>query len=397
MVFFGPRTRKVRPIGLDIGHDSLKMLQLKVENGRVTVLAAEKVRFDPSLNGDAEARRQRVISAIRQMLGKRTFRGRNVVSCLPSEAVRITSLRLAETEPEGIERALHKEVAQRFGFGPDEGVVNYIVAGSVRHAEETKNELIVFAAGHETIRAHIEMLEEAGLRPVSIDVIPCALFRSFERLMRRQEDKERTVVLVDVGARFTTVVFGRGGQITFIKQIPVGGNRFRGEVASRLAVGIDKAEQLREVLRREKGCAIRRSAGGEKACDADGGPLDPTTKSVVVDAITAVAEELAREVSLCLRYYTVTFRGKRIGKAIVSGGEAYEGILMNVLRRHLAVQVEIAEPLRGFDLSAGGGRLNFDSDRRGLLCEWAVAVGLGLKGSNWLMTSEQTGESHEGN
>jgi len=26
--------------------------------------------------------------------------------------------------------------------------------------------------------------------------------------------------------------------------------------------------------------------------------------------------------------------------------------------------------------------MNFDSDRRGLLCEWAVAVGLSLKGLN---------------
>jgi len=38
----------------------------------------------------------------------------------------------------------------------------------------------------------------------------------------------------------------------------------------------------------------------------------------------------------------------------------------------------VAEPLRGFDMM----NVNFDSDRRGLLCEWAVAVGLSLKGWN---------------
>jgi Tfp pilus assembly PilM family ATPase len=83
-----------------------------------------------------------------------------------------------------------------------------------------------------------------------------------------------------------------------------------------------------------------------------------------------------------LRYYTVTFRGKRVERAIFAGGEAYENILLNVLRRQLTVEIEVAQPLRGFDLSSEGAHVNFDSDRRGLLCEWAVAVGLGLKGWN---------------
>jgi type IV pilus assembly protein PilM len=87
---------------------------------------------------------------------------------------------------------------------------------------------------------------------------------------------------------------------------------------------------------------------------------------------------LAREISLCFRYYTVTFRGKRVERAVFSGGEAYERILLNVLKRQLAVEIEMAQPLRGFDMTS----LNFDSDRRGLLCEWAVVVGLGLKGWN---------------
>ena len=48
------------------------------------------------------------------------------------------------------------------------------------------------------------------------------------------------------------------------------------------------------------------------------------------------------------------------------------------LRRQLAVDIEIAQPLRGFDLS----KVNFNDERRGgLMCEWAIAVGLSLKRS----------------
>jgi type IV pilus assembly protein PilM len=103
---------------------------------------------------------------------------------------------------------------------------------------------------------------------------------------------------------------------------------------------------------------------------------------MIIDAATSVAEDLAREISLCLRYYTVTFRGARVERAIFAGGGAYEDVLIDVLRRQLVVEIEVAEPLRGFDLSSKRASLNFRADRRGMLCEWAVAVGLSLKGWN---------------
>ena len=378
MISWKLKTRGQRPIGLDIGHNSIKMIQLAVNEGHISILAADKVHIDAGINGDGEERRSFVISAIKQMLTEGNFRGRNVVSCLPSDRLKITSLRLAEAETQEIEQVLRKEVGQRFGLDPDKDTINYVLAGNVQQGDEIKNELILFAADDETIKNHIGMLEEAQLRPVAIDTIPCALFRSFERSLRRQEDREHTVVFVDVGSRFTTVVFGRGGEISFVKQIPIGGEKFNREIAAKLGISINEAETLRGKLRMERADAEPYFQGTPAQNTANEGRLDASTRQVMVDAISAVAEELAREISLCFRYYTVTFRGKRVERAVFAGGEAYEGILLNVLKRQLAVEIEVAQPLRGFDMM----NVNFDSDRRGLLCEWAVAVGLSLKGCN---------------
>ena len=382
MVSWNLKNRSPRPIGLDIGHNSVKMIQLTVSGGQIGVLAADKVRIDPNVNGDPQGRRAVVVSAIKQMLAKGNFRGRNVVSCLPNDKLKITSLRIGETEFDQIEQVLRKEVVQRFGLDPDKDAVDYVVAGSVRQGDEVKNELILFAADDETIRGHIAMLEEAGLRPAAIDTVPGALFRGFERWQRRQEDKERTVVFVDVGSQFTTVVFGRGGEISFVKQIQIGGERFSREVAEKLGISVVEAERLREKLRAEKASTPAKSDSTEETDAGEEPTIDASTRQVMVDAISSVAEELAREVSLCLRYFTVTFRGKRVERAIFSGGEAYENILLNVVRRQLTVEIEVAQPLKGFDISSERESINLDSDRRGLLCEWAVAVGLGLKGMN---------------
>jgi len=376
MISWKLKTRGQRPIGLDIGHNSIKMLQLAINGGHISILAADKTPLDSSINGDGEEGRTFIISAIKRMMAEGNFRGRSVVSCLPNDSLKITSLRLAEVETQEIEQVLRKEVSQRFGLDPDKDAMNYLLAGNVRQGEEIKNELILFAVDNETVKNHIQMLEEAELKPVAIDSIPCALFRSFERSLRRQEDKEYTVVFVDLGSRFTTVVFGRGGKISFVKQIPIGGEKFNQDIAAKLGVSINEAEMLRGKLRLERSRLgpHRHAAPPQKTANDD--LLDASTRQVMVDAIGAIAEELAREISLCFRYYTVTFRGKRVERAVCAGGEAYENILLNVLKRQLTVEIEVAQPLKGFDMM----NVKFDSDKRGLLCEWAVAVGLSLNG-----------------
>jgi len=387
MINFKLKTQKQRPIGLDIGNSSIKMIQLAVDNGRVSVVAADKVQIDPDINGDAEKKRTFVISAIKQMLAKSNFCGRDVVSCLPNEASKITSLRVAEMETRETERFLKKEVAQRFGFDPEKDAINYILAGNVRQGNEVKRELILFAADHQVITSHIRMLEQAQLIPVAIDTVPCALFRGFERFLDKVEEEENTVVFVDIGNSFTTIVFVRGEEISFVKQIPIGGEKFNSLLASKLSINVSEAEALRDALRIEKVANVagdfskRQASQSSSPQREDRVSLDPSTRQVIVDSVGAVAEKLAREISLCFRYYTVTFRGKRVERAILSGGEAYEGILLNVLKRRLTVEIELARPLRDFDMTG----VHFDSDDRGLLCEWAVAVGLSLKGWNGIV------------
>ena len=380
MISWNFTTRGLQPIGLDIGHNYIKMIQLAINDSQIGVLAADKVRIDPKINGDGEERKQFVGSAIKQMLAEGDFRGRNVVSCLPNDKLKITSLRLPETEPGQIEQALAKEAANRFALNPDADAIKYILAGSVRQGDEVKNELILFAADNETIKNHIAMLEQAELKPVAIDTVPCALFRSFERSLRRQEDKERTVVFADIGGQFTTVVFGRGSDICFVKQILLGGENFDREIAAKLGIEVSEAAALRSRLRIERGLPALEAELADRDPNKSSPALDTATRQVIADAIGTVAEELAREISLCLRYYTVTFRGRRVERAFLTGGEAYESTLLNVLSRGLAVEIEVAQPLKGFDLSGKGMHINLDGDRRGLLCEWAVPVGLSLKG-----------------
>jgi type IV pilus assembly protein PilM len=365
------KSQKILPIGLDIGHSAIKMVQLSISDEGVRVLAFDRAPVDADEMMEDETRQEVVTHAIQQMLRRTRFKGKDVIAALPADKLRITSLRLAEAERFDAEKALRKEAAHRFGLDARVDAIKYMLAGSVRQGDELKSEYILFATDDQTIRRHIALLEKAGLQPRGIDAGPCALFRNFERLMRRQADREHTIIFVDIGHRYTLVAFGRAGEICFVKQMAFGTARFAEDIAGKLGISTSDAEALRSKMASDE-------------------TVDASTRRLVVDTLHNTAEQLAAEISLCLRYYTVTFRGKRVERAVLAGGGVHETALLDVMRHHLAIETEVAEPLRGFVADREDG----SAERQMLSSDFALAVGLSLKGSH---TSAPSAASSEAN
>lgn len=364
---------KAGPIGLDIGHKSIRMIQLAQSKTGIKVIAAEEEAITLDAQSDQQMRHDFIICAISDMLTRGGFQGRNVVSCLSNGELKIKSFRLSSTEKDGLEEVVQREASERFGLDPEKDEIRHMLAGKAFNGEDVKREVILFAVQRETIEQHILILEEAGLTPVGIDSVPCALLRSIRQTMRRQADQEATRFFVDVGSEFTTVIIGNSEGISFIKQIPIAGRQLNEAVASTLDIGIKEATFLRSKLQKE-----------------DSDTVNQSTRQAVIDAMRQVNEDIAREVSLCFKYHAVTFRGKSPEDILLAGGEAYEGTLVDTLQRHLGVEVVLARPLRGYEF--GKGELVGREDD--CLSEWTVAAGASIKG--WDMT-KYGGQRHERN
>lgn len=358
---------KVQPIGLDIGYSMVKMIQLCQRDQTIRVVAAEEEMISRQITPGSDAWREEVIDLIKKMHHRGRFNGHYVISNLPGDMLKIKSLRMDNDFEEHIEQVLNTEVAQRFGLNPQYDEIRYMVAGSAYQGEQIKSEVIFFGIERDQLARHIALIEETGLIPISLDTVPCALFRCFQSTLRRREDQDVVSVFVDLGAQYTTVIIGKGQEIAFVKQIPIAGNELNEQVSLRLGITLDEAVQLRTRLREND--------------DA----IDDETRRAVLDAMSNSIENLAHEISLCFRYYAVTFRGRRPAEAAFAGGEAYESALMDALHRHLGVDIRIAEPLRGYDLS----RANFNRRSNPQMCEWAIAVGLALKGMDLNFSQSQ--------
>ncbi len=349
-----------QPIGVDIGQDSIKLLQLQVVGNELEVIAAAKQAISEEVRSQPQLLMKNVTDMIRQMLRHQPFVGRNIITSLPRGIVHVKNLRLPLMPAAELEAAVQFEAKNIFPFETEQAFVRYLPAGEVRQGTDTRQEVIVLAAKHEDVESFIETIHRCGALIDSLDFEPCAIYRGIERFIRRREDEQEVHVLVDVGFTRSQVIIGKGRDISFVKPIDIGGRMFNEAVSRKLGISLEEARSLRRRI-------AEMSDAGESA------KKDPV-RQAVHDATRSPMEELGREISLCLRYYSVTFRGQRPNRVRVVGGEACDPQLHVILNSVLAIPAEAARPLR----NAGISKMKAN-DRSGMLCEWSVAFGLGLK------------------
>ena len=350
-----------QPIGLDIGADSIKMLQLEVESGSLQVAAAARAAMPEDARRDWPTRVAIATDLIKQMLGRNAFRGRGVTVALPREMVHIKNLRLPIIPPSELEQAVLFEARTLFPFDTDQATIRFLPAGEVRQGTEARQEVILLAIRNQDIDNFLEQLHRSDAVVESIDLEFMALYRSIERFIRRREDEQEVNVIVDVGARASQVVIGRGRDLSFVKQIEIGGQHLHEAVAKKLGITLDEARAVRQRLI-------------ESPDETAAGVKREPVRQAVYDATRLTMEDLGREISLCLRYYSVTFRGYRPTRLRLVGGEACDPQLMALLNSNLTIPVEAGKPLFSIDSSKMRA-----VDRRGLMSEWTQALGLALR------------------
>lgn len=172
-------------------------------------------------------------------------------------------------------------------------------------------------------------------------------------------DENSPLALLDLGADCARMLIARDGRIRFLKNIPASPIELARSLARALGIGLEEAKELR---RRTLAAPAAEAAGH-----------DPVRRAVV-DAGRAQVETLAAEVARCLRYHAVTFPGAQPAALVVSGPEANDAQLHELLVAQTGVAVQTIEPFQDINLAAMRA-----ADRNANRFEWGVAVGAALK------------------
>ncbi len=352
------------PIGIDVGLSGVRVLQLQVHGGQLSVRAAGKSSFPPTLRREEE-RQEFVIDAVRDILKSHRFKGRQVVIAVPSHEMHFKSFRVPRMPADELANAVMFEAEERFAFEGDDAEYRYIDAGEIRQGQETRQEIIAFGCTGQALRSHLNIFSKLGLVCHAVDVGPCALARCFHQIETGSEPQGRAHIYADIGEHATRVITAIDERIVFIKSVAVGGQKLSEMTARALNLSHTDAAQLRRDILNYHFDASSRSSSHLQS-------------EIVESAFAAIRpgiEQLGKEIGLCLRYYAVTFRGIRPNELVCVGGQSYDPQLLHSLTEMTGVQAVKGSPLGDIDTQG----VFAENDRRGGLLEWAIAAGLSLR------------------
>jgi len=341
--------RKYGPIGVDLGSRSVKLIQFDAQGEQIVECARwDLPRADTT---DPEERTGQLIRALQQARQGRRFRGRDAVFCVGAPDLYVQNIRVSPAVGDELDRAVCSEAAARLNFPPDEAEIRYLEAAEVRQADQLRREVILMACHRKVLDRLMGIAEEAGLRLRAIDVETVAILRCYGKQFRREADRHEPMMLVNLGASRTAVVIAQGGNAIFMKYLDISGRQLDRAVAQHLQMSLADAT------------ALRRHHGDRRA-----DRRDPTISASIADAVRPVMERLLSELSMCVRYYSVTFRGQPLRRIVLSGGEA-EGSITQLISQRLDLPCELGDPLRSFPPHTSLGRRT----------QWDVAAGLALR------------------
>ena len=264
------------------------------------------------------------------------------------------NIRIPQTSGDELTKIVQFEAAGRLPFGSEQAEIRHIEVGDVKQGDSVRREVILLASRRPALDRLLGVAERAGLRPTAIDVEPAAMLRCYARQLHREGDLERRLMFVNVGASNTMALIARGIDTMFVKYIDVGGRHLDEAVARHLKLSLGDAAALR-----------RHNA------DRPAPERDPEIARGIGDAVRPVLERLAQQLGLCLRYYSVTFRGQPPEQMVLGGGEATE-TLAEWLSARLELPCEAGDPLRPFGENRAAGPAGL----------WDIAAGLALRESH---------------
>ncbi|MFQ3678008.1 MAG: type IV pilus assembly protein PilM [Fimbriimonadaceae bacterium] len=390
-------------VGIDIGSRSIKVAELRSQGRDVAVTAlgitqtpADSVDHTGIYTSDA------VGSALKALLNESGVSASHAVVSIAGQAsVMVRTLEVPKMNPSELKEQMQWEINRNMPFSESNFVSDYRPLGD--DDPNSQNMDVVMAISPQSaIDTVLACMKKAGKQVAAIDVEPMGFARS---LVRSYDDvyAGKTICVVDLGHKTTSINIYRNGKLLMPRQVPIGGEMFDKEIANALGVSVADAESAKfsqvDLTKLEVpvvgavpdfgaptqgftpynpfsnepvGPGASAEAPGEPEPPVSAAPV-PSQASPATTALASAVEEFVGEVRRSVDYFRS--RGGNVDVIVLAGGGAKLKGLDDYLRRSLGMECDNYDPLRRLNVNARKVAPDFVDQHRQ---EFAVAVGNGL-------------------
>ncbi len=344
-----------RIIGLDIGAATIKLGEftrsqaggLKMHNMAFASFASESENED----GRIEA----ITIALRQVLRERGIKAKSCIFSVSGQSVFTRFVKLPPVDESKIAQIVFYEAQQNVPFPIDEVVWDYQLIGD---SAKEQQDVVLLAIKSNIIEELSRSVEAAGLVTVMVDVAPMAAFNA---VRYNYGDPEKCIVLLDIGARTTNLLFIEKNKI-FSRSIPIAGNAITQSIAAEFNMPFAEAEKMKKEL-------------GMVALGGAYEYPDDETQARLSKIIRNVMTRLHAEVARSINFYRTQQGGTAPSKLLLAGGSSILPYTDRFFQEKVRVATEYFNPFRNVDID--------NSITRDQLADYAhffgEVVGLGLR------------------
>ncbi len=340
-------------IGLDIGSTHLKVAHIKEGRTRHKLINFGIKALPPETIVDRHIMNaQAVVTSLKQLWAEKKVRSKDVAISISGHSVIIKKIEMPLMRGEELEEQARWEAEQYIPYNINDVELDYQVLQ--RRPTEGMMDLLLVAAKKDEISDYLDVVAQAGLRPVIIDIDAFAMQNAFE--MSYAGEVRGTVALVDIGASLTRLNIVRDGVTTFIRDISGGGEAITEEIRKELGITYDEAESYK--------------VGASHPASADVVPIE------VNELLEKTSDSLAAEIQRSIDFYMATVEGQTLQAVFLAGGTARSHYLGDAVARRAGVAVHILDVFRKMQIDPS----RYDEAKlRAFAAQAVVSVGLSLR------------------
>jgi len=338
-------------LGIDVGTAAVKLVEfserrgrVKVENyGQIKTKAFYEKPFRTFKRGTFLLSTEDISKAITAITREAGINTKQVNFSIPDFSTFFTTFELPPMGKEELPEAIRFEARQHVPLPLSELTLDWsVVRGKFN---QTRLKMLVVAIPDRVVDQYKEVAIESDLELRSLEAEAFSMARSLP-----ENDEEKIVALVDMGAQTTTINIIDKGTLQVSHSFDVSGNDFTQNAAKSLRIDYDQAEYFKKKYGvKPSGKAIRK-------------------------VITPRLNLIAMEVKKIARRYREG-EGKKVEKIILGGGSAMMPGLESYFSEQLEPEVDIIHPFAGLYYPS---ILEDRLERMGP--SFSVAVGLALRG-----------------
>lgn len=310
-------------VGIDIGYGGIKLVELKMEKGRLRLVTYAYVNIpSESLEQSLLQDVQGTGDLLKKMVDKARITTKHAVVALPISGTFSSILHVPTTDEKAVKEAVQAQAKKLVPLPLEEVALDTVIIDKTAKTEQDRafTRVLMTAAPKSLINKYSEICKRAGLELNFIEVEAFAEIRALV-------GKDRaTIMIVDIGTLRTNIMIVEQGIPFVMRSIASGGSAMTQTIAKTIGVPLEQAETMKRDI-----------AGLQKF--APTGDLSPVLQILM--------KPILEEIRYATSIYESQSNGneaKKIDKIILTGGASLLPHLAEFLSQQTGVNTYLGNP-----------------------------------------------------